>query len=314
MDVRRYGPFIHTEKNDAYISASHLLSLIPVMAVAVVYYGLRAGILILFCALLFTASDTVCAKIRKVSRGSILNPLFCGAVFALLLPPDTPLYIAFTGIMFASVVVRQIPGGRGASIVNPAAAGRLFVRIVFPNIEGAFAYPGDGLASVRSLLSGSNGFGGFDLQDYSTSEIVMGRYPSFIGTACAFMIITGIGYLLMKKAVRFYGPVCYIGMLIVLLLIRDFRNESSDTWLFVVTSGVLFTAAYLLFDEETTRSFGTTSIVSAFICAALTFLMSFKAAGIDLIVIPVVLTGVLTGILDYAGKIMRVYGEDEAHV
>ena len=113
MSTGYKAPFIHTDRNDAYFNASHLLSLIPVMAAAVVYYGLRAGILILSCALLFALSDDVCARMRKISRGSVLNPLFCGAAYALLLPPDTPLYIAFSGVLFASLVVRQIPGGRG---------------------------------------------------------------------------------------------------------------------------------------------------------------------------------------------------------
>ena len=314
MSTGYKAPFIHTDRNDAYFNASHLLSLIPVMAAAVVYYGLRAGILILSCALLFALSDDVCARMRKISRGSVLNPLFCGAAYALLLPPDTPLYIAFSGVLFASLVVRQIPGGRGSSFVNAAAFGRLFIRIVFPGNETAFAMPGASLTSLKTLITGSKGFAGVDLSQYFTSEIVMGRYPSFIGTSCAFMILAGIIYLIVKKAVRFYGPLCYITMLTALLLIRDLRNETAFTGMFLLTSGVLFTAAYLLFDEENVKSFGLRSILSAFICALLTFLMSFKATGIDLIVIPAVLTSILTGIIDYAFKVLRISGEDRVHV
>lgn len=314
MNMRYSAPFIHTDRNDAYFSAVHLLSLIPIMAVAVVYYGLRAAILLLFCSLLFAVTDDICSRIRKVSRGSILNPLFYGAVFALLLPPDTPLYIAFTGVMFAALVVRQISGGRGSAFINPPAAGRLFIRIVFPLNEGALAMPCADRTSVKSLLLGSSGFEGFDLSKYYQSEIFMGRYPSFLGTACAFMILAGLVYILAKRAVRFYAPLSYIGMLTILLLLRDLRNETSETMLFLATTGVLFTAVYLLFDEETVRSFGTVSITSAFVCAALTFLLSFKTGGIDLIVVPVVLTGVLTGILDYGGKIIKVYGEEKQSV
>lgn len=314
MTVRHPGPFIHTEKNDAYISAVHLLSLIPVMAVAVVYYGARAAILIASCSLLFALSDDIGSRIRHISRGSILNPLFYGAAYSLLLPPDTPLYIAFCGVLFASVVVRQIPGGRGAAFINPPAAGRLFIRIVFPANENALAVPCESRASLKTLITGSTGFDGFDLSKYYTSEILMGRYPSFIGTACAFMILAGIIYLLAKRVLRFYLPICYIGMLMVLLFIRDLRNETSLTSMFMITSGVLFTVAYLLFDEETVKSFGPVSILSAFACAVFTFLMSFKTTGIDLIVVPVVLTGALTGILDYAGKIIRVTGEEELNV
>ena len=314
MIDRVQGPFIHTEKTDAYISAVHLLSLIPVMAAAVVYYGLRGALLILFCAAAFTASDTICARIRKVSRGSVLNPLFCGAVLALMLPPDTPLYVALTGVLFASVIVRQIPGGRGASIVNPPAAGRLFVRIVFPANEAALALPGGSRMSLLSLLTGSKGLDDIDLSQYSVSELVTGRYPSFIGTSCVVMIVIGIIYLVVKKGVRFYGPASYILMLTVLLLVKDLHNDTSETWMFIITSGVMFTAAYLMFDDETTRSFGMISIVSAFICAFITFMLSFKTTGIDLIVVPAVITSAMTGILDYSRRVIISMGRERTNV
>lgn len=313
--INRYkAPFIHTEKNDAYLSASHLLSLIPVMAVAVVFYGFRAAILLLSCSLLFAVSDDVCSRIRNISRGSILNPLFCGAAYALLLPPDTPVYIALSGVLFASLVVRQLPGGRGASFVNAPAAGRLFIRIVFPGNENALAMPGADRMSLSPLLFGSKGFDGVDLSSYYASEILTGRYPSFLGTACAFMILAGIIYLIVKRAVRFYGPACFILMLTALLLLKDLHDETTVTGMFLLTSGVLYTAAYLLFDEENTKSFGMLSVVSAFLCASLTFLMSFKASGIDLIVVPAVVTSALTGIIDYAAKVLRTGGEERLHV
>ena len=314
MSMRQTAPFIHNAKNDAYISVSHLLSLIPVTVVGVIFYGPRAAILILVCAAAFFASDVICARLRHAEHVRSLSSLYMGAAYALLLPPNTPLYIALTGVIFASVAVRQLSGGRGSAVINPAAAGRLFIRIVFPQNEHAFAFPGAGRSVVRSLFSSVPAFGEVNLNEYSLSEIIAGRYPSFIGTSCAFIMLLGMGYLIAKRVTRFYVPVSYLLMLIVLFWTKNFYMEPSDTLMFMLTSGVVFTAAFLLNDDETVKSFGPVSIIQAFICAALTFLLSFKTTGSDLITIPVILTGALTGIIDYFMQVLRTAREDRLHV
>ena len=58
--------------------------------------------------------------------------------------------------------------------------------------------------SLLSLITGSKGLDDIDLSQYSVSELVTGRYPSFIGTSCVVMIVIGIIYLVVKKGVRFY--------------------------------------------------------------------------------------------------------------
>ncbi len=83
--------------------------------------------------------------------------------------------------------------------------------------------------------------------------------------------------------------------------------------MFIGTTGVMFTAAYLLCDDETIKQFGPIAIVQAFICAALTFLLSFKTSGVDLIVVPVIFTGLLTGIFEYADKVLRTTWEERLH-
>ena len=215
------APYINTDKNVLYISSAHLVSLVPVMAAAVVYYGIRAAVLIAFCALVFALSDELCSKISGKVYARDLSSLFYGAAYALLLPPDTPLYIALTGVLFGSIAVRQLSGGRGSALFNPAAAGRFFIRLVFPGNETAFAAPGADRLAVRSLLYGPEGTVSFDLSDYSTSEILAGRFPSFIGTACVFMILAGMIYLIIKGVLKAYIPVSYVAMLSILLFVCD---------------------------------------------------------------------------------------------
>jgi len=50
------------------------------------------------------------------------------------------------------------------------------------------------------------------------------------------------------------------------------------------------------------------------LCAFLTFALSFVTAGIDLIVVPVLLTGALTGMFDYSEAVLRAVKEDRLRV
>ncbi|MBR5387306.1 MAG: RnfABCDGE type electron transport complex subunit D [Clostridiales bacterium] len=313
MSLKHMAPFIHTPMNDSYMQMVRLISLIPVMSIAVIFYGLRAALLILFCAGVFAISDDICTRLRENRHDSYLSSLFYGCAFALLLPPDTPLYIALLGSLFGSVVIRQLAGGRGSALIHPSCAARLFVRIVFPANEAALAIPGKDRFALESLIFGSDGMSYVNLHEYYPAEILMGRYPSFLGTACALMMVVGLVYLIAKRVYKFYIPVAYISMLSVLLLIGNVYLEGSSIQMFIGTTGVMFTAAYLLCDDETIKQFGPIAIVQAFICAALTFLLSFKTSGVDLIVVPVIFTGLLTGIFEYADKVLRTTWEERLH-
>lgn len=310
MIVRQGAPFVKSQMNVTYISAVKLIALIPAVCAALVFYGLRAFILISFCALLFTGCDEICNLIKGVKQPRDLSSFVNGTVFALLLPPDTPLNVAAVGILFGSIAIRQLSGGRGSEFINPAAAGRIFVRIVFPLNETAFSVPGDNRLYLNSLLFGSEGFDPVNTSDFHITEILAGRYPAFLGTSCSIMILAALIYMIAKKAYKYYIPLSYILTLTILLLLRDHMNGTNTTIVYLLTSGVLFTCVYLMCDEGTFLSFGPMAVLEAVFCAVFTFLISFKGTGIDVVVIPFVLTSLLTGVIRYAGTIMKTYTED----
>ncbi|MCR5592559.1 MAG: RnfABCDGE type electron transport complex subunit D [Saccharofermentans sp.] len=311
MIVRQGAPFIKTERNLTYISAIRLLSLLPVIVAAVVFYGLRALILIAFCSVMFFAFDEFCTAIKHVHQPRDMSSFFNGALIALMLPPDTPLYIAFTGVLFGSVIVRQLSGGRGSEFICPAAGGRIFIRIIFPMNETSFAFPTEDRFALRSLIFGSQGFEGVDIKSFHLFELVVGKYPSFIGMSCALLITAGMIYMIVKKAYRFYVPLAYTVSLVILLIIKDSVYHTDNALVYILTSGVLFQVAYLLSDESSFLAFGPMAILEAVMCAALSFLMSFKTNGIDVVLVPYILTAVLTGVIKYAGTIMKAYTEDK---
>ena len=145
-DNRQLAPFIHTEKNAPYIYITILVSLVPCIFCGVFYYGLRAFILILFCMVSFVLSDNLCMRITGRRSGGDyfdLSSLVEGLLIALMLPPDTTLITALTAVLFASIVTKQVFGGAGSNIINPACAGRLFIELVMPNGTQGLSYGED---------------------------------------------------------------------------------------------------------------------------------------------------------------------------
>src|SRR5690554_3173458 len=71
-----------------------------------------------------------------MKRGHEVNEGFfvTSVLFALICPPDLPLWQAALGISFGVVVAKEVFGGTGKNFLNPALAGRAFL---------FFAYPGD---------------------------------------------------------------------------------------------------------------------------------------------------------------------------
>ncbi len=65
---------------------------------------------------------------HKVSEGFLVT----GILFPLTLPPTMPLWQAAVGISFGVVVGKEIFGGTGMNILNPALTGRVFLFFSFP--------------------------------------------------------------------------------------------------------------------------------------------------------------------------------------
>jgi Na+-transporting NADH:ubiquinone oxidoreductase subunit B len=53
-------------------------------------------------------------------------------LFALIVPPELPLWQAALGITFGVVLAKEVFGGTGKNFLNPALAGRAFLFFAYP--------------------------------------------------------------------------------------------------------------------------------------------------------------------------------------
>ncbi|OQX29646.1 MAG: NADH:ubiquinone oxidoreductase, Na translocating, B subunit [Spirochaeta sp. LUC14_002_19_P3] len=115
-------------------------SLVPIFLFSMVLYGWRSLALaaVVFVSGILAEYIFTKPKGKKVSEAVLVT---C-SLYTLSMPPAVPLWIAAVGIVFGVIFAKNIYGGFGRNIFNPAIAGRLFIYVAFPDgMQRSFLQP-----------------------------------------------------------------------------------------------------------------------------------------------------------------------------
>jgi Na+-transporting NADH:ubiquinone oxidoreductase subunit B len=135
-----------------------LYSLVPIFIWSVYLYGWRIVAMTAFIYMLGILAEYVFekGKNKKVSEAVLVT---CG-LYALSLPPAVPFWAAGVGVLFAVIFGKEVFGGFGRNVYNPAITGRTFAYISFPlMLQTTWMLPGNfGLGGgMNRLIQGSTG-------------------------------------------------------------------------------------------------------------------------------------------------------------
>lgn len=309
-DKRQLAPFIHTEKNAPFIYMTFLASLVPCVVCGVFYYGIRAAVLILFCMASFVLVDNFCVRVTRRRTGGDyfdLSSLVEGLLLSLMLPPDTTLLTALIAVLFASVVTKQIFGGAGCNIINPACAGRLFVEMVTPSAVQGFSYGEENSRiALMSLIFQKDPAQVPGYSQFSFAELITGNYPGMIGTACFICIIVGGIFLTLKGTMRLYSPISYLVTLMTLypvyMLVVTKTVSFDGLVVYMLSSGVVFIAVFLLGDLTTMPSRFASGVFAGIVCAVLTLVTKPFLSPMVSLLSPVLAVNFMSFVLDFFSK------------
>ncbi len=107
-----------------------LLALLPCVAGGVYFFGWRSLFMVAWAALVGFIVELIFTRRRgePVTEAVFVTT----TIFALIMPPTVPIHVLTIGVVFAVMFTKEIFGGFGRNIFNPAMAGRCFVYICFP--------------------------------------------------------------------------------------------------------------------------------------------------------------------------------------
>ncbi len=121
-----------------------IVALIPCLLVAVHHFGLRIIAMIIVSYAAGGAVEVLFAIVRKepINEGFLVT----GMLFPLILPPGIPLWMVAVGVMFGVLVGKEVFGGTGFNLFNPALVGRCFLTFAYPTaMSSGWIKPGGGL-------------------------------------------------------------------------------------------------------------------------------------------------------------------------
>lgn len=172
-----------------------------------------------------------------IKRGHEVNEGFfvTSILFALIVPPDIPLWQVVLGISFGVVIGKEVFGGTGKNFLNPALTGRAFLFFAYPaQMSGDAVWTAiDGFSGATPL--GLAALGGVDsiVDAYGNaitwSDAFFGSIQGSIGETSTVAILIGMAILLFTKIAswRIIAGVM-IGMVATSLLFNMGASEGGN--------------------------------------------------------------------------------------
>jgi electron transport complex protein RnfD len=107
-----------------------LIALSPAALLAIIVFGFQALYVMLVSCIVAALSELVMRKILgRPQTLRDMSAMVTGILFAFLLPPTTPLWVVAIGAFLAVAVAKELFGGLGKNIFNPALFGRVALMI-----------------------------------------------------------------------------------------------------------------------------------------------------------------------------------------
>ncbi len=213
-----------------------LIALAPVTIFAVYSFRLNAVLLILVSVAAATASEALYQYLtKKPIKIKDLSAVVTGLLLALTVSPSLPLYVVAVGAVFGIVIGKQLFGGYGKNIFNPALFGRLFIIYAFPGTMNPWLTPVDGVATATPLQILSSAGTLTPLQD-----LFLGTIPGSLGETSALLLLIGAAWLIYNRFANWRIPVsCLAAVMIICLL-------TGQNILFHLFSGSLLLGAFFM--------------------------------------------------------------------
>lgn len=185
-----------------------IISLIPIILSSIYFFGWRSFVLLLWVTLFGVATEGIFERKygKKVSEAIFVTCI----LYVLTLPARTPLWIAAVGIIFGVIFGKEVFGGFGRNIFNPALVARAFVYVSFPEqltiqwSKVAFGFPGgfatylteniDAVSQATPMLIFRE-----TREMISSINLFLGNVSGSLGETSAILIILAGIYLIYKK-------------------------------------------------------------------------------------------------------------------
>ena len=221
--------------------------------------------------------EIVYAQIRKeeVAEGYLVT----GLLIPMIMPVSTPLWMVALGVAFAVIFGKEVFGGTGMNIFNPALVARAFVFFAFtPQMSGEKVWFSDWkMMGATDATTGATALeqlattGGMQ---WSVMDAFLGFIPGSFGETSTLCILIGAAILLYtgvaswRTMLSVFAGGLVLGYLFQILGVTDY-----PAYYHLVVGGFAFGAVFMATDPVTSAQTNTGKYIVGFMTGALAVLV-----------------------------------------
>lgn len=237
-----------------------------VLPIIVVSYAVGLGIEFAFAQ----------ARGHEVNEGFLVT----GLLIPMIMPVDIPLWMVALGTAFAVIFGKEVFGGTGMNVFNPALLARAFIFFAYtPSISGETvwyaglsrgAIPVDGFSGATALEQlGSTG-----TMAYSPMDAFLGFIPGSIGETSTLAILIGAAILLYTGVASWRSMLSvFAGGLLMGWLFQALGVTAYPAWWHLIVGGFAFGAVFMATDPVTSSQTNTGKYIVGLMTGALAVLI-----------------------------------------
>lgn len=235
------------------------ISLIPAAGIGVYIFGIRALTIVVLSIVSAMFTELLFLKIRGLDTSRVLDgsAALTGLILALTLPPTLPFLAVILGAVVAIGLGKQIFGGLGHNIFNPALIGRAFLSASYPVFMTTWSNPNywktlfqlDAINVATPLATFK-----FEHKITPAANLFFGGAAGSIGETSVLAILIGGTYLLYKKYINWRIPVSYLGTVFIISGIYYLVSPQKypPPVFMIIAGGLILGAFYIATDPVTT--------------------------------------------------------------
>lgn len=289
------SPHQHAKRNTGQVMRLVLYAMLPGIALQTWFFGWGTLFQILLAITTAVVTEAAILELRKKDFERAIqdySAVLTGVLLAVSIPSFAPWWIIVIGTFFSVAVVKQLYGGLGFNVFNPAMAGYVMLLISFPvqmtqwlppeslsqyphNIWDAFyailtGYTGTGF-SISQLQTNIDGITMATPLDVVKTSLLQGStYSETIGHSIFNSALNGVGlasmwvslgylagglYLIKQKVINWHIPVSMLAALVVCALFMS--SVDADIYpsvMFHLLNGSIIIGAFFIATDPVSAS------------------------------------------------------------
>lgn len=320
------GPFAHNDNTSTKIMYTVVMALLPACVYSLWQFGIESLYAIFTAIWTCIVVEWACLKIMKKPPLACLDgsAVLTGLLLAMSLPVSIPLPMVVFGSAFAIVVGKQIYGGLGQNLFNPAMLARVMMIVCFPvemtnwTAPSPISFSGnvvtipetwfsvDGITSATALSSER-------VDPIRLIDLFFGHQSGSLGETSALLLILGGVYLIYRGIVSWMIPMMFCVGLGLPAVIAHFISPTIylDAITQLLSGGAMLCAFFISTDLVTSPTSGKGQMLYGFCTGLLVWLIRTFGSYPEGVAFAVLIMNSASPLIDYYLK-PSIFGSNVA--